>query len=101
MRRREKQAAADVEARSAIASRRFMTNHGERWRRLDTSVRYDRLRKCSGFCNYYHPPALRLMIIVHVFVHVKPDAVDAFSAATLENARHSVAEPGIVRFDVL
>src|SRR3954467_5857154 len=41
------------------------------------------------------------MIIVHVFVHVKPDAVDAFSAATLENARQSVTEPGIVRFDVL
>jgi quinol monooxygenase YgiN len=41
------------------------------------------------------------MIIVHVSVHVKPDAVDAFTAATLENARHSVQEPGIVRFDVL
>ncbi len=41
------------------------------------------------------------MIIVHVSVHVKPDAVDAFRAATLENARHSVQEPGIVRFDVV
>lgn len=41
------------------------------------------------------------MIIVHVFVHVKPDAIDAFSAATLENARSSVQEPGIVRFDVV
>jgi quinol monooxygenase YgiN len=41
------------------------------------------------------------MLIVHVFVHVKPDAVDAFTAATLENARHSVQEPGIVRFDVI
>src|SRR3954466_7050860 len=41
------------------------------------------------------------MIIVHVFVHVKPDAVNAFTAATLENARQSVAEPGVVRFDVV
>jgi (4S)-4-hydroxy-5-phosphonooxypentane-2,3-dione isomerase len=41
------------------------------------------------------------MRIVHVSVHVKPDAVDAFSAATLENARHSMQEPGVVRFDVV
>jgi quinol monooxygenase YgiN len=41
------------------------------------------------------------MLIVQVFVHVKPDAVDAFAAATLENARNSVREPGIVRFDVV
>ena len=41
------------------------------------------------------------MIIVHVFVHVKPDAVDAFKTATVENARNSVEEPGVVRFDVV
>ena len=41
------------------------------------------------------------MLIVHVFVHVKPESVDAFAAATLENARHSIREPGIVRFDVV
>ena len=41
------------------------------------------------------------MIIVHVAIHVKPDAVDAFVAATLENARNSVAEPGVLRFDVV
>ena len=41
------------------------------------------------------------MIIVHVFVHVTPDSVDAFAAATLDNARNSVNEPGIVRFDVI
>ena len=41
------------------------------------------------------------MLIVHVFVHVKPESVDAFSAATLENARNSVREPGVVRFDVV
>lgn len=41
------------------------------------------------------------MYIVHVFVHVKPDQVEAFKAATLENARQSVKEPGIARFDVI
>jgi quinol monooxygenase YgiN len=40
------------------------------------------------------------MIIVHVFVHVKPESVAAFEAATLENARNSIREPGVVRFDV-
>jgi autoinducer 2-degrading protein len=41
------------------------------------------------------------MFIVHVFVHVKGDQVEAFQAATLENARSSVQEPGIARFDVI
>ena len=41
------------------------------------------------------------MLIVHVFVHVKAESVDAFIAATLENARNSVREPGVVRFDVV
>ena len=41
------------------------------------------------------------MLIVHVFVHVKPDCVEAFKAASLENARHSVRESGITRFDVI
>jgi autoinducer 2-degrading protein len=41
------------------------------------------------------------MFIVHVFVHVKADQIDAFKAATLENARNSVQEPGVARFDML
>jgi quinol monooxygenase YgiN len=41
------------------------------------------------------------MFIVHVFVHVKVERVDAFKAATLENARNSVQEPGITRFDLI
>jgi (4S)-4-hydroxy-5-phosphonooxypentane-2,3-dione isomerase len=41
------------------------------------------------------------MHIVHVFVHVKPEQGEAFIAATLENARQSVQEPGIARFDVM
>ena len=41
------------------------------------------------------------MFIVHVFVLVKPEQVEAFKAATSENARSSVREPGIARFDVV
>ncbi len=41
------------------------------------------------------------MFIVLVHVHVKPECVEAFKARTLENARNSVQEPGIARFDVI
>ncbi len=41
------------------------------------------------------------MLIVHVHVSVKPDCIEAFRQATLENARASVQEPGIARFDVI
>ena len=41
------------------------------------------------------------MLVVHVFVHVKPDQLDAFETATLENARNSIQEPGIARFDII
>lgn len=41
------------------------------------------------------------MLVVHVHVHVRPECVDAFKAATLVNARASVREPGIARFDVV
>ena len=41
------------------------------------------------------------MFIVHVFIHVKPDQVEAFKVATLENARHSIQEMGVARFDVI
>ena len=41
------------------------------------------------------------MFIVHVYVHVKPESVQAFKQATVENARNSVQEPGIARFDVI
>lgn len=40
------------------------------------------------------------LLVVHVHVHVKPEHVEAFRAATLANARASVQEPGIARFDV-
>ncbi len=41
------------------------------------------------------------MLIVHVFVHVVPEAVEPFIAASRENARQSVQEPGVVRFDLI
>ena len=41
------------------------------------------------------------MLVVHVLVHVKPDQVEAFQEVTIENARNSVQEPGIARFDVI
>ena len=41
------------------------------------------------------------MLIVHVHVHVRPECVEAFKAATLVNARASQQEPGVLRFEVL
>lgn len=41
------------------------------------------------------------MLIVHVSIHVKPEAVDAFIAATLVNVRQSALEPGVARFDFI
>lgn len=41
------------------------------------------------------------MLIVHVHVRVKPECIDAFREASIENARNSVLEPGIARFDVV
>src|SRR6185312_15647627 len=44
---------------------------------------------------------IKLMLIIHVHVHVKPDRVADFIQATIENASNSVREPGIARFDVM
>ena len=41
------------------------------------------------------------VLIVHVHVRVKPESVAEFREATVENARSSVQEPGIARFDVV
>ena len=41
------------------------------------------------------------MLILQVHIHVKPECLDAFRAATIENARNSAQEPGIARFDFL
>lgn len=41
------------------------------------------------------------MHIVHVHVHVKPEHVEAFKLATIDNAQGSMQEPGVTRFDVV
>jgi autoinducer 2-degrading protein len=42
-----------------------------------------------------------MMYIVHVHVRVKPEFVEAFKAVSIENARNSLQESGIARFDVV
>lgn len=41
------------------------------------------------------------MLVVHVHIQVKPECIDDFKAATLNNAQASIREPGIARFDVV
>jgi len=41
------------------------------------------------------------MLVVHVHVHVRPERTEEFLAATVMNARASLAEPGVLRFDVI
>ena len=47
------------------------------------------------------PCSIHFMLIVHVHVHVKPECVEAFKEATLDNARNSVQESGIACFDIV
>jgi quinol monooxygenase YgiN len=41
------------------------------------------------------------MHVIHVHVHVRPEAVDAFREAARVNAACSLLEPGVARFDVI
>ncbi len=41
------------------------------------------------------------MLVVHVHIKVKPDCIEAFKEVTIENARASLKEPGIARFDLV
>ena len=41
------------------------------------------------------------MHLLHVTIRVKPECLDAFKTATLANARATVQEPGVARFDVI
>jgi quinol monooxygenase YgiN len=41
------------------------------------------------------------MLVVHVHIQVRPEYVEAFKTASLLNARESIKEPGIARFDVV
>ncbi len=40
------------------------------------------------------------MFVVHVHVRVKPECLDEFIEATIENASNSLQEHGVARFDV-
>src|SRR5262249_31386877 len=39
------------------------------------------------------------MHIMHVHIRIKPEHIDAFKAATIENATNSAKEPAVARFD--
>jgi len=41
------------------------------------------------------------MHIVHIFIHVKDGSVEEFKNATIENAKNSLKEQGVARFDVI
>jgi (4S)-4-hydroxy-5-phosphonooxypentane-2,3-dione isomerase len=41
------------------------------------------------------------MLVVHVHVHVKPEAIAAFIAASRVNSDESLKEPGVARFDLI
>jgi autoinducer 2-degrading protein len=40
------------------------------------------------------------MLVAIINVHVKPEYVEAFNTAILDNARNSIKEPGVARFDI-
>ena len=52
-------------------------------------------------CKAHSAEKGKIMLIVHVFVHVRKERTEEFKAATIENARNSVKESGVARFDVL
>jgi quinol monooxygenase YgiN len=41
------------------------------------------------------------MLVVHVHVRVKSESVEPFKKASIDNARESLKEPGVARFDVM
>jgi (4S)-4-hydroxy-5-phosphonooxypentane-2,3-dione isomerase len=41
-----------------------------------------------------------MMITIHVFARVKPECVESFLRASLDNARLSILEPGVAQFDL-
>jgi len=40
------------------------------------------------------------MLVALIHVHVKPEYIESFKTATLDNASNSINEPGVARFDV-
>ena|SRR5205807_3939685 len=41
------------------------------------------------------------MHIMHVHIRIKPEHIDAFKEATIQNAASSRQEPGVARFDFI
>lgn len=41
------------------------------------------------------------MLIYQFHHYIKPEFVEAYKAAILENARKTLPEPGVIRFDIL
>ena len=65
-------------------------------------VQLDVTHRSSHIDDWTHTSSLEdPMFIVHVFVSVKPDHVEAFRQASVINAKNSVKEPGVARFDVI
>lgn len=42
-----------------------------------------------------------MLFVSLVFIHVKPECLDAFKQATIMNASNSLNEAGVVRFDLV
>jgi (4S)-4-hydroxy-5-phosphonooxypentane-2,3-dione isomerase len=70
----------------------------------------ERIADRGGFTVYFQPiiqysliyqSTEVYMLAVHVFIQVKPDCVERFIEATIENAEHSLKETGIARFDLI
>ena len=40
------------------------------------------------------------MYIFQVHHYIKPDQIEAYKTAALENARQTILEPGVIRFDM-
>ena len=41
------------------------------------------------------------MVIAHVFIRIKTESIEEFKNASMENAKCSILEPGMRRFDVI
>jgi (4S)-4-hydroxy-5-phosphonooxypentane-2,3-dione isomerase len=59
------------------------------------------LRPAADVRRGFQPKEPSPMYVVCVHIHVKPEHVQSFIDATLDNARHTIQEPGNLRFDVL
>jgi (4S)-4-hydroxy-5-phosphonooxypentane-2,3-dione isomerase len=66
---------------------------------FDFALSYPRIDQAKLDAKHGISTGERVMHIVHVDIHVKPEFVEQFIVATIDNASNSVQEPGVVRFD--